>query len=155
MHAPPRSHQQRLDDTERLLETEIDVWVATASGDTPHMVPLSFHWDGCTLLLSTSARSRTARNLRDGAQVRVALGQVRDLCLIDGEVEVLEIDAVERARADAFATRCGFDPRTLTTRYLWFRLTPRRVQAWRNENEIAGRTLMTDGRWREQEQEHR
>lgn len=147
MPAPPRSPQQRRRDTERLLDSEIDVWVATASAGAPHLVPLSFHWDGRTLLLSTAATTRTARNLGGGGQVRVALGQVRDVCLIDGDVEVLEIDGVDGDRADAFAARCGFDPRTLSTRYLWIRITPRRMQVWREENEIAGRTIMADGRW--------
>jgi NADPH-dependent FMN reductase len=27
------------------------------------------------------------------------------------------------------------------------RLRPRRIQAWREENELAGRDLMRDGRW--------
>ena len=29
----------------------------------------------------------------------------------------------------------------------YFRITPRRIQAWREENELAGRDLMRDGCW--------
>jgi hypothetical protein len=35
----------------------------------------------------------------------------------------------------------------LAAPYRWFRITPRRIQAWREANELAGRTLMRDGRW--------
>ncbi|WP_291410504.1 hypothetical protein [Actinophytocola sp.] len=47
---------------------------------------------------------------------------------------------------DAFADRTGFDPRTLTTPYA-YRVHPRRVQAWRESNELDGRLLMRDGTW--------
>ena len=42
---------------------------------------------------------------------------------------------------DAFAAATGFDPRTLTTRYLYFRIHPRRTQAWREADELEGREL--------------
>lgn len=41
----------------------------------------------------------------------------------------------------------GFDPRTRPTPYLYFRVRPRRIQAWREADEQAGRDLMRDGRW--------
>jgi len=50
-------------------------------------------------------------------------------------------------RADRFAVRSGFDPRSLTTTYLWFRISPSRIQAWREVDELAGRQLMMGGRW--------
>jgi hypothetical protein len=50
-------------------------------------------------------------------------------------------------QGDRFAERTGFDPRALTTPYRWFRISPRRVQAWREANEMADRDLMRDGRW--------
>ena len=39
-----------------------------------------------------------------------------------------------------------WDP-TASPGYVFFVLRPRRVQAWREANEISGRTLMRDGRW--------
>jgi hypothetical protein len=65
----------------------------------------------------------------------------------DTEVEVLEIDALPPERGDRFAAHTGFDPRALTTPYRWFRISPRRVQAWREVDELTGRELMRDGRW--------
>lgn len=38
-------------------------------------------------------------------------------------------------------------PRDLSTRRTFLVLRPVRVQAWREADEIAGRTLMRDGRW--------
>ncbi|HYY06930.1 MAG TPA: pyridoxamine 5'-phosphate oxidase family protein, partial [Candidatus Limnocylindria bacterium] len=43
--------------------------------------------------------------------------------------------------------RTGFDPRALATPYRWFRISPLRVQAWREVNEVPDRELMRDGRW--------
>jgi hypothetical protein len=37
--------------------------------------------------------------------------------MIEGEVEVFEIDALPRALGDWFAARAGFDPRALATPY--------------------------------------
>ena len=45
------------------------------------------------------------------------------------------------------AARTGFDPRALATPYRWFRISPRRIQAWREVNELPDRELMRDGRW--------
>ena len=67
--------------------------------------------------------------------------------MIEGEVEVLEMGELPRERGDRFAARTGFDPRELATPYRWFLITPRRVQAWREVNELPGRELMRDGRW--------
>lgn len=146
--ADRRSGAQRRRDVESRLVSDNDAWVATASPDgEPYLVPLSYHWDGATLLLATPADSPTGRNLERGGTVRLALGQTRDVCLVDGTVETLTMAAVSRERADAFATHTGFDPRNLTTPYYWYRVTPRRVQAWREENELAGRELMRDGQW--------
>lgn len=67
--------------------------------------------------------------------------------MVDGEVEVLEIGELGQEAGDRFAARTGFDPRGLTTPYRWFRISPQRVQAWREADELAGRDLMRDGRW--------
>ena len=144
----PRTGAQRRQDTERRLARDIDVWVATAAPEgVPYLVPLSFDWDGEALLIATPAGSRTGRNLAATRAARLALGHTRDVTMIDGEVEVLELDELPRERGDRVAARAGFDPRLSETRYRWFRITPRRIQAWREENELSGRVLMRDGEW--------
>jgi hypothetical protein len=147
--APARSAEERRRDTLHLLEQEVDAWVATAdpASGAPYLIPLSYLWDGATLLFSTPAASPTARNLRATAQVRIGLGQTRDVVLIEGNVEVLAASAISPELGDAFAARTGFDPRELTSDYLYFRVRPGRIQAWREANELAGRTLMRNGEW--------
>jgi len=146
--APARSRRQRRRDTEHRLAHDVDAWVASASADgAPYLVPLSFDWDGEALLVATPAGSPTGRNLASCRAARVALGHTRDVCMIDAEVEVLDIGALPADRAERFVARTGFDPRPLDPPYRWFRLTPRRIQAWREVNELAGRELMRDGRW--------
>jgi hypothetical protein len=147
-HEPTRSRAERRRDTERRLEHDVDLWVATASADgSAYLVPLSFHWDGETILLSTSPTSPTGRNLEATGSIRLGLGLVRDVTLIDGDVEPLELDALPAERADAFAARAGFDPRESTGRMRWYRVRPRSMQAWREVEELAGRQLMQDGGW--------
>lgn len=148
MTPDPRSPAQRRRDTEHRLTNDVDVWVATASADgVPFLVPLSFDWDGEALLLATPSDARTGQNLADTRSARLALGHPRDVTMIDGDVEVLEIDALSDERAERFVARAGFDPRAAGTSYRWFRVTPHRIQAWREENELSGRELMRDGRW--------
>jgi nitroimidazol reductase NimA-like FMN-containing flavoprotein (pyridoxamine 5'-phosphate oxidase superfamily) len=145
---PPRSRAERRRDVELRLAQDKDVWVASASADgAPYLVPLSFDWDGEALLVVTPPESPTARNLAATATARLALGHTRDVCMIDGEVESFELDELARERADRYAARAGWDPRTEATPYRWFRISPRRIQAWREVNEISGRDLMRDGHW--------
>ncbi|MGV9247685.1 pyridoxamine 5'-phosphate oxidase family protein [Streptomyces sp. NPDC003710] len=147
MTAAPRSRAQRRRDTEHRLTEDIDLWVAGASEDgVPYPVPLSFDWDGEVLLVATPTDSPTGRNLAARA-VRLGLGHTRDVSMIEGDVEVLEIDALPQERGDRFTARTGFDPRAQATPYRWFRIFPRRIQAWREVNEMSGRELMRDGRW--------
>ncbi|WP_141580599.1 pyridoxamine 5'-phosphate oxidase family protein [Actinomadura sp. WMMA1423] len=148
MSAPPRSRAERRRDTEHRLAHDVDVWVASASPDgAPYLVPLSFDWDGEALLLATPADSPTGGNLAATRTTRLGLGLTRDVVMIEGPVEVLHMDALPKHQGDRFAERTGFDPRGLTTSYRWFRITPQRIQAWREENELSGRDLMRDGRW--------
>ena len=60
-----------------------------------------------------------------------------------GAAEVVEDEGTK----DAFAAKHEWDPRNATGDYVYFRVVPERVQAWREENELAGRTIMRDGEW--------
>jgi hypothetical protein len=143
-----RSLAQRRRDTEHRLAHDVDLWVASASvGGAPFLVPLSFDWDGEAILLATLTNSPTGRNLAATRRARLGLGHTRDVTMIDGDVEVLELDALPVEQGDRFAQRSGFDPRQSSAPFRWFRVTPRRIQAWREENELADRELMRDGRW--------
>jgi hypothetical protein len=153
MTPPPRSPQQRRRDTLERLERDVDAWVATAdaTGGTPYLVPLSFLWDGRTVLIATPASSPTGRNLQATGKVRLGIGPTRDLVLIEGTVAtVLPATEVPDELGDAFAAKTGFDPRQLSG-YRYFRIRPQRLQAWREANELEGRELMAGGQWRVQE----
>ena len=149
MTPPARTAQQRKADTLRRLENDVDTWVATADPATgvPYLVPLSFLWDGATVLISTPASSPTSRNLRATGRVRLGIGPTRDLVLIEGTVQK-ETAATEipAETGDAFAVKTGFDPRELTG-YAYFQIRPQRLQAWREVNELTGRDLIRDGDW--------
>ena len=94
MSADPRSSAQRRRDSEHRLTQDVDLWVASTSADgAPYLVPLSFDWDGEALLMATPTDSLTGRNLAASRAVRLGLGHTRDVSMIEGEVEVFEIDA--------------------------------------------------------------
>ncbi|MGI5521747.1 pyridoxamine 5'-phosphate oxidase family protein [Micromonospora sp. CA-259024] len=144
---PPRSLEQRKQDTLARLNHDLDAWVASADRDgNAYLVPLSFLWDSAAFILATAESSPTARNMRSSGRVRLSVGPTRDVVLIEGAVETFSRETVPADLAEAFATKL-WDARVGTTRYAYFRVTPRRIQAWREENELAGRDLMRDGHW--------
>lgn len=144
----PRALAQRLSDTRRLLASEVDTWVATADANgVPHLVPLSFLWDGSVFTVSTPHDAPTARNLRANGRVRLSFGHTRDVVLVRGSATGRPAEDVDQATADALAEKTAFDPRRLQTRYDYFTIRPELVQAWREVPELAGRTLMRGGEW--------
>lgn len=147
MIASVRTAPERKQDALHRLEHDVDAWVATAGDDGPYLVPLSYLWDGHTLLFATPAASPTIRNLRVSGRARLGIGPTRDLVLIEGTAHLLASGDITREIGDAFAQKTGFDPRELTTPYVYFRIAPQRLQAWREANELPGRDLMRDGEW--------
>ncbi|MCS0605470.1 pyridoxamine 5'-phosphate oxidase family protein [Streptomyces sp. LP11] len=147
--APARTAEQRRKDTLHRLEHDVDAWVATAApeGGAPQLVPLSYVWDGATLLIATPADSTTGHNLVTTGVARLGIGPARDVVLIEGAVRAVAPEDLPEEDAEVFAGATGFDPRRLATRHLYFVVTPRRVQAWRGQGELPGRELMRDGRW--------
>jgi len=140
----PRSQQQRKQDTLGRLESDVDVWIATAdTAGNGYLLPLSFLWDGKGVIVSTPRSSTTGRNLSRGGRVRVGVGDLRDVTMIDGTAELVR----DERTMDAFVAKHGWDPRKEDGDYAYFRIVPDRVQAWREVNELPGRTLMRDGGW--------
>jgi len=144
---PPRDAGQLKRDTLARLDHDIDVWVASAGqqGD-PYLVPLAFVWNGATVTLATPESSPTGRNLWASGRVRLGFGPTRDVVLMDGTVQTFSRETVPAEVGDAFAAK-NWDARVENTRYAFFLVTPTRIQAWREENELVGRDLMRDGRW--------
>ncbi|MEU8166986.1 pyridoxamine 5'-phosphate oxidase family protein [Micromonospora sp. NPDC049004] len=146
--APPRGREERLRDTRRRLENDVDLWVATSgSPDGVHLIPLSYLWDGSVFLISTPRASVTCRNLLGDGRVRLSLGTTRDVVIVDGAAEPVDTAELGDERRTAFATRTGFDPSGIAEPYQYFVIRPRRILAWREANELRGRVLMRDGSW--------
>ncbi|MEU7000100.1 pyridoxamine 5'-phosphate oxidase family protein [Nonomuraea sp. NPDC046570] len=144
---PPRELEERLRDTRAKLESDVDLWVATPGSPGVHLIPLSYLWDGTAFLISTPRASVTGRNLLADGRVRLALGPTRDVVVVDATAEPVDLADLAPETGDAFAAKTGFDPRELDEPYQYFLIRPRRIQAWREANELPGRDLMRDGRW--------
>lgn len=129
------------------LESEQDVWVATADGDgRPHLVPLSLCWDGERLILQVRRYSRTARNAISSGQARVAVGTTRHVVVIDAAVTWTPVvDSPEIAAL--YQERTRWDVSRHAAHCVFLLLAPQRIQAWRELSEFGERTLMSNGRW--------
>lgn len=147
----PRSTAQRIADTlSQLRAPAVDAWVATAgpgSGE-PHLVPLSLAWLSDRVVLATDATSRTAVNLSTGGRARLGLGPTRDVVLIDAYLEAsIPVPQAPVDLAEGYAAQADWEPRTAGAGYVYLVLRPDRIQAWREVDELAGRTLMRGGVW--------
>ena len=143
----PRSLEQRIADTKRLLDESEDCWVATAASDgNPHLVPLSFIWTDGALTLATSSASLTARNAA-ATGLRIGLGDTRDVVMIDGDVTTEPVGE-DPARTEAFVAALGWDP-AADGEAVFLIVRPTRIQAWREVDELVERTIMRGGEWLE------
>jgi hypothetical protein len=143
-----RDRETRKADTLAMLATQaIDVWVATASAaGAPYLVPVSLAWVDERVVIAVEASSVTARNLTASGEARLAVGPTRDVVMIDAALEKAVDVAADVALGAAYVAQADWDPRRVTG-YVFLVLRPVRVQAWREANEIPGRTLMRDGTW--------
>ncbi|HEX6875358.1 MAG TPA: pyridoxamine 5'-phosphate oxidase family protein [Nocardioidaceae bacterium] len=148
MLADARDRETRKADTLAILATQaIDVWVATASpAGAPHLVPVSLAWVHERVVVAVEASSVTARNLTSSGVARLAVGPTRDVVMIDAVLEKAVDVAADDTLGAAYIAQADWDPRG-STGYVFLVLRPVRIQAWREANEIAGRTLMRDGTW--------
>ncbi|MFF0485280.1 pyridoxamine 5'-phosphate oxidase family protein [Streptomyces sp. NPDC004435] len=145
---PPRDSAHRIKDVRDRLAREMDLWVASAGPDgMPYLVPLSFLWDSADIWLVTRLSNPTGRNLAANPRTRLALGDTRDVVLLDGEVTTYTHDEVPVEAADGFHAKTGWDARAAGPAYRWFRVRPVDVQAWHEEPELAGRQVMAGGEW--------
>jgi hypothetical protein len=144
----PRDAATRKADTLAMWATpEVDVWVATASASgEPHLVPLSVAWVDERLVVSVKGTSRTACDLTGSGRARLAIGPTRDVTMVDARLDRVVDVAESGPLGEAYAAQADWDPRG-DDGYVFLVLRPHRVQAWREADEIAGRTLMRDGSW--------
>jgi Pyridoxamine 5'-phosphate oxidase len=128
------------------LRSNSNLWLATASdGRGPHLIPVSYWWDGVRLLTATFEGSRTLRNVRAQPTVRAAVGSTGDVLMIDATATIVAADDVDEAAAEGYAQASGV-PRSAPG-FTYVQLAPERMQVWKGPAEFSGRTVMRAGVW--------
>ena len=152
--AEPRSGAERKADTlAKLRAPATDVCVASASvsdggSSEPYLVPLSLAWIDERVVLALESDSLTARNIGRHGSARLAIGPTRDVVILDAVLErAVELGDAPPPLAERYADQADWDPRAAGEGYVFLVLRPDRIQAWREANELAGRTLMRAGTW--------
>lgn len=145
-----RSVEERKADALSMLTARpAECWVASASAaGEPHLVPLSFAWDGQHLIVATESAVLTGRNIAATGRARAGLGSSRDVVVLDVHlVQTLAATRAPDSLAMPYADQAGWDPRAAGGDFTYFILRPDRIQVWRGPDEIPGRTVMKDGAW--------
>ena len=143
-----RDTATRKADTLAALEKQHDVWLASADvAGRPHLVAVSGWWDGADLVIATRGSTKTARNLSMNPAAKVARGAPSDAILLD--VQMIDSGSVEDSAelCQGFAAAVGWDPREEGEGWMFLRLRPSRIQAYRGYGEIEGRDVMVRSRW--------
>jgi hypothetical protein len=141
--------ERKADALSKLEAVESNVWVASASpsGDV-HLVPVTHTWNGSQVVLATGPTSRTVSNITANPRARLAVGESRDVVMIDAAlVEAVPASKAPAQLAEGYAAQAGWDPRTDPGNYVYLVLGPVRIQVWREGEDPAGRTVMRSGEW--------
>lgn len=142
-----RKPAERVSDARERLARESDVWLATSSESRPWLVPLWFLWHYGKVFLATSTASMTAKNIASQPAVRLAFQSTEDVLILDGTAAIHRIsDVADDVFVSYTEKYAGSDPRTWGDAII-VTVTPDRIQAWRNEDEILGRVIMRAGQW--------
>jgi general stress protein 26 len=145
--AQTRKAAERVSDACERLARESDVWLATSSEGRPWLVPLWFLWHANKIFLATSPASMTAKNIASHPAVRLAFQSTEDVLILDGTAEIHRASDVSDDMFVSYTAKySGSDPRTWDDAII-VAVTPDRIQAWRNEDEIPGRVIMRRGQW--------
>jgi Pyridoxamine 5'-phosphate oxidase len=140
-----RSAEQRKKDVLAALEKQGHYWLTTAEiGGRPHVIGVSGLWDGSQVIVTTLGTSRTARNMEMNPQVVLAGGDPSDAIVI--QAGVIDSSAVEDSPEIAadWHKAMGWTPEN---GWVFYRLRPTRIQAFRGYDEIEGRDVMIRSRW--------
>lgn len=141
--------QRKADALEKLTANNTNVWVASASvTGAVHLVPVSHTWNGSHVVIATEPTSRTVSNVTENGRVRLALGDTRDVVVIDAVLtELLATPQAPAAVVDAYSAQAGWDPRTDSGDYVFVVFAPERIEVWKESEDLAGRTVMREGSW--------
>ena len=130
------------------LDRQKDLWLASADASgRPHLIAVSAWWDGKEVVIATSGGSRTARNLKENPVVRLALGSPDDVIVIDARAVCSRPVEDSAELAGDFASAVGWNPREVGEGWVFIRLAPERIQAYKGYDELEGRDVMKKSRW--------
>lgn len=140
-----RSAEQRKKDVLDALEKQGHYWLSTAEiGGRPHVIGVSGLWDGSQIVVTTLGTSRTARNMSMNPRVVLAGGDPSDAIVIQaGVIDSAAVEDSPDLSAD-WKKAMGWTP---DAGWMFFRLRPTRIQAFRGYEEIEGRDVMIRSRW--------
>lgn len=142
-----RPLRQRREAALERLRSNTNLWLATASdGRGPHLIPLSYWWDGSRLTTATFEGSRTWKNVRVQPKVRASIGSTGDVLMIDATAMIVSAADLGEGAAEGYAQASGNDPRSMPG-FAYLQLVPERMQVWKGRMEFAGRTVMRAGAW--------
>ena len=141
-----RTLSERRDAALERLRAGGNLWLATASGRRgPHLIPVSFWWDGTRLTTATLENSRTLSNVQAQPRVRVSIGSTSDVLMIDAVAAVIAAADLEDSVVEGYERASGV-PRS-TPGFVYLQLAPKRMQVWKGPAEFSGRTVMRAGAW--------
>lgn len=145
-----RPLSERREAAKERLRSNTNLWLATASdGRGPHLIPVSYWWDGSVLTTATFEGSRTWWNVRAQPRVRASIGSTGEVLMIDAMAAIVAVADLDDGAAEGYARAAGNDPRSVPG-FAYLRLAPERMQVWKGATEFAGRTVMRGGVWLEQ-----
>ena len=145
MHQARTLAERRAAALER-LRSDSNLWLATASdGRGPHLIPVSYWWDGARLLTATFENSRTLQNVQAQPKVRASIGSTGDVLMIDAMAVVVAAADIGEVAAEGYAQASGV-PRSAPG-FTYMRLVPEQIQVWKGQAEFSGRTVMRAGVW--------
>ena len=145
---PLRDAATRKKDVLAVLESQSHYWLATSSiNGRPRIIAVAGWWDGNDeLVVTTLGTSVTAKNMAMNPVVTLAHGDPSDAIVI--QAQMIDSAAVEDAHdlAEGFKKAMGWDPREMEG-WMFFRLRPTGIKAFRGYDEIGGRDVMIRSRW--------
>jgi hypothetical protein len=144
---PSRDTATRKKDVLAVLEKQGHYWLTTAEiGGRPHMIGVSGLWDGTQIVVTTLGTSKTALNMAMNPLVIVAAGDPSDAIVIQAQmIESIPVEESPRM-VQEWKAAMGWDPAELGD-WVFYRLRPTRIQAFRGYEEIKGRDVMVRSRW--------
>ena len=148
-HVTRSPEQRKSDALAKLTANNTNVWVASASSaGAVHLVPVSHTWNGSQVVVATEPTSRTVINVTENGRVRLALGDTRDVVVIDAALaEVIPTaDAPAPSSTPTALRRAGTLEPIAATMSSWCS-RPERIEVWKESEDLAGRTVMRDGSW--------